>query len=64
MTTRHDQAPAASTAHPRRRLGLALLLALVVAAAVAAAADQGKSTVYIWRDAGGVVRFSAAPPPR
>lgn len=47
-----------------RRLRGALLLALLLAASAVAAAGDPGAPVYIWRDANGVVRFSAPPQPR
>jgi hypothetical protein len=50
-----------------RALRRALIAALVLAAPLAAQAlhdapaDAGTAQVYVWRDAGGTVRFSPAP---
>ena len=51
----------ASAANPARRsrLRVALLLAFLLIPAAAASAGEEDATVYIWRDANGVVRFSA-----
>ena len=43
----------------RTRLRVALLLAFLLIPAAAATAGEEEATVYIWRDANGVVRFSA-----
>ena len=41
------------------RLRVALLFAFLLLPAAAATAGEGEATVYIWRDANGVLRFSA-----
>ena len=41
------------------RLRVAMLLAVLLIPAAAATAGEEEATVYIWRDASGVVRFSA-----
>ena len=41
------------------RLRVAVLLAALLVPAAAATAGEQETTVYIWRDANGVVRFSA-----
>ncbi|MFN8641007.1 MAG: hypothetical protein U0802_04860 [Candidatus Binatia bacterium] len=46
-----------------RRLRLALLLAVLLLPS-AGGTSQTTSPVYIWRDAGGAVRFSAPAPVR
>ena len=63
-------APATSTATASsraRRVRNALLFVLLIAASAGAAWAGDSAPVYIWRDANGVVRFSAPPvalPPR
>jgi hypothetical protein len=59
-------APATSAAvasFRSRRLRVALLLAVLLIPAAAAASSDTSAPVYIWRDANGVVRFSAPQPP-